>query len=74
MGISIAPNVQAAAIAAVIAPIILHVLTQYGLTLPPDAEDALPGAVAVVVAHVWDLCTGGNKPTVVTQAQPSSGK
>lgn len=59
---NIAPNVQAAAIAAVIAPIILHVFSAYGMSLPPDAAAALPGAIAVIVAHVWDVATGENKP------------
>jgi len=62
MNIQPANNVIAAAVAAVITPIALHVLTSYGITLPADASNALPGAIAVIVAHVWDCWSGDNKP------------
>jgi hypothetical protein len=59
-----ANNVSAAMAAAVLSPIVLHIFSAYGIMLPDDAANALPGLLAVLVAYIWDLATGENdKPS-----------
>lgn len=57
-----ASNVQAAAVAGFVALLVEHLCAANNIVLPPDVSGALPGFLAIVVAHAWDLCTGGNKP------------
>ena len=68
-----AGNVQAAAIAAFISPIIEHICSANGIVIPPDASAALPGAVTVLVAYLADVfftpsASGSAEPG--GQAQP----
>lgn len=58
----VAPNVQLAAIAAFLAACVEHAFVSYGYTLPPDISTGLPGFIAIVVAHIYDVVTGDNKP------------
>ncbi len=55
-----ASNVQAAAVAGFLAAVIEHICEANGIDIPPDVSASLPLALSVVVAHIWDLCTGGN--------------
>lgn len=64
-----APNVQAAAVAGMLIELLEHALKAYGYSLSPDMGNALTGLVAVIVAHGYDLLTGGNKPPQQAQAQ-----
>lgn len=57
-----ASNIQAATVAGFIAVLIEHVCTANGVVIPPDVSAAFPGALAVIVAHVWDVWNGTNKP------------
>lgn len=50
-------NVQAAALAAFISPVLEHLLTANGMVIPPDASAAMPGAVVVLVAYLIDVFT-----------------
>lgn len=56
-----AQNVQAATVAGFITVLILHTCAANDIIIPPDVADALPGLIAVIVAHVYDMCTGGNQ-------------
>lgn len=59
-----ANNVAAGAFGGFITVLVEHVCTANGIILPPDVADALPYAFAVVIAHAWDVWTGGNaKPS-----------
>jgi hypothetical protein len=60
VNITPATNVQAATVAGFIAVIIEHVCAANGVDIPPDVSAALPGILVIVVAHVWDMCTGEN--------------
>lgn len=55
-----ATNVSIAAIAGLISAVVEHVCEANGVAIPPDIASALPAAIAVIVAHLWDVCTGGN--------------
>lgn len=55
-----ATNVQVAAVAGFIAVLVEHLCEANGIVIPPDVSSALPGVLAVIVAHVWDMATGGN--------------
>lgn len=57
-----ASNLQAATVAGFIATLVLHVCAANDITIPPDVADALPGLFALLVAHIWDMVTGENKP------------
>lgn len=57
-----ASNIQAATLAGFIAVLIEHVCTANGIIIPPDVSDALPGVLAILTAHIWDMATGENKP------------
>lgn len=56
-----ASNIQAATIAGFISVLVLHVCAANDIIIPPDVADALPGVLAVLTAHIWDMVTGGNK-------------
>lgn len=62
MNISPASNIQAATVAAFLAVCVLHICAANNIIIPPDIADALPGVLAIVVAHIYDLATGDNKP------------
>lgn len=66
---SVAPNVQLAAVAAFLATLIEWAFSSYGHPLPPTVADGLPGFLAVVVAHGYDVLTGENKARPVDIAQ-----
>lgn len=80
--LTIAPNVQAAAVAGMLIELLEHFLSGYGYSLPPDMGNALTGLVAVIVAHGWDVLTGQNKQqatngqnnTVSSQVGSSAGE
>ena len=57
-----ANNVIYGTIAGAAATIIQHFLSKYGVSLSPDAANALTLAVAVGMAHCVDVVTGGNIP------------
>lgn len=57
-----ASNVQAATVAGFIAVCILHICAANGIIIPPDVADALPSVLVIIVAHLWDVFTGENKP------------
>lgn len=57
-----ANNVTAGAFAGFITVLILHVCAANNIVIPPDVADSLPYAISVVIAHVYDMITGGNKP------------
>lgn len=48
-------NVQYAAVAAFLAPLLIHLATANGVVVPPDVATAAPGCLAVVVAWISDL-------------------
>lgn len=60
MNVSPATNIQVAAVAAFLSATIEHICKAHGFTMTDDMSAALPAAVAVAVAHLWDLATGGN--------------
>lgn len=62
MNITPATNVQVAAIAGFIAVLVEHICKANAIIIPDDVSTAMPGAIAVLVAHIWDVCTGDNKP------------
>lgn len=64
-----AGNVQAAIIAGFFSVIIEHVSKAHGYELPEDISASLPAVMTIIVAHVWDMITGGNKKP----ASPISG-
>lgn len=68
-----ATNIQAAAVAGFITTLILHVCAANGIVIPPDVADALPGVLALLVAHISDMVTGDNKKTTppISQSQAS---
>jgi hypothetical protein len=70
----IAPNVQWAAIATFIAACIEHGFAAYGYTLPPDIAAGLPGFIAIVVAHIYDVRTGDNQARPVPNPQATTVK
>lgn len=55
-----ASNIQAATVAGFIAVCVLHVCQANGIIIPQDVADALPGVLAIIVAHVWDVLNGEN--------------
>lgn len=57
-----AQNVQAAIVAGALVTAAQHALSAYGYTLSPDVANGLTAFVTVLVAHVWDVCTGQNAP------------
>jgi hypothetical protein len=57
-----AANIQAAAFAGVVMSVIEHYMAAYGHPLPPDIAPPVAAFVTVIVGHVWDMATGGNKP------------
>lgn len=57
-----AGNVTAGALGGFITVLVLHVCAANDIIIPPDVSDSLPYAFAVLIAHVWDMYTGGNKP------------
>lgn len=62
MNIQPASNIQAATVAGFIAVCVLHTCQANGIVIPPDVADALPGVLAILVAHLWDCLSGDNKP------------
>lgn len=56
-----ATNIQAAAIAGLVVTLIEHVCAANGINIPSDVSDALPGLLALIVAHIADMITGDNK-------------
>ncbi len=61
---NIAPagNVTAGAFGGFVTVLVLHVCAANDIVIPPDVADSLPYAFAVLIAHIYDMCTGGNKP------------
>lgn len=60
-----ATNVQVAAVAGFLSAIIEHICKSNGVDIPDDVSAGLPAVVAVLVAHFWDMATGGNaKPAL----------
>jgi hypothetical protein len=57
----VASNIQAATVAGFIAVLTEHLCTANGIIIPQDVSAALPGFLAIVVAHVWDCVQGTNK-------------
>ena len=57
-----ANNVIFAFVAGFIVTVVLHYSSQLGYTPSPDVANALPGGVALAIAHAWDMWTGENKP------------
>ena len=55
-----ANNVTAAAFGGFIAVLVEHVCQANGIIIPPDVAEALPYAFAVLIAHIYDMATGGN--------------
>lgn len=73
---SVATNVQLAAVAAFLAACVEHAFASYGYVLPPDISTGLPGFIAIVVAHGYDVITGENKkcpPDANTQGDKPHG-
>lgn len=56
-----ASNVQAAAFAGFISVMVLHVCAANDIIIPADVADSLPGAIAVLVVHIWDCWQGTNR-------------
>ena len=55
-----AANVQAAAVAGLLITVLEDVLSRHGVTLSPDIANGLTAFAAILVAHLWDMLTGGN--------------
>lgn len=55
-----AGNVQAAAVAGMITIGILHICAANNIIIPQDVSDSISLAMPVIVAHLWDMLTGGN--------------
>jgi uncharacterized membrane protein len=62
MNVQPANNIQLAAVAGFTALLVEHLCQANGITIPTDIADALPGVMAILVAHLYDLFTGENKP------------
>lgn len=58
-----ATNIQIATVAGFISVVIVHICKAYGVDMPDDLSAGLPAVVAVLVAHLWDLAQGTNKPS-----------
>jgi len=56
-----AANVIFAFIGGCIAYAAVWTARHYGYDVPGDIGSALPGAVAIALAHGWDMVTGDNK-------------
>lgn len=69
-----AGNIQAAAVAGFIVTLVLHVCAANDIVIPPDVADALSGLLAVIVAHVYDMCTGGNVKPQISQSQAAAAQ
>lgn len=71
MNVLPAGNIVAGAFGGIIAAVAEHFLAAHGIQLPPDVADALPGAFAVLIAHAYDMATGGNLPRTLSPEQLS---
>ena len=71
--LNVASNVQAATVAGFIAVCVLHVCQANGIVIPPDVAEALPGALAVLVAYIHD-CVGSSiaSKQQISQSQASA--
>ena len=56
-----ANNVLLAFVAGLISTLLLHHAKTLGYDVQPDVSNALPGAIALIVAHVYDVISGNNK-------------
>lgn len=72
MNVTPASNVQAATVAGFLAVLVEHLCQANGIIIPPDVADALPSVLVIVVAHLWDMATGGNKPTPEKSQSPAA--
>ena len=73
---SAAANVQAAAVAAFLTSIAVHIAQSYGITVTPDTQAGLVGFVTVLAAHIVDVRTGQNvePPQTVTPPKPDESR
>lgn len=53
-----ATNVIFALIAGILSTLALRLASSLGYDAPEDVANALPGAIALLVAHLWDIHTG----------------
>ena len=67
-----AGNVTAGAFGGFVAVLVLHVCAANNITIPPDVADSLPYAFAVIIAHVYDMATGGNSKPPQEAQKPNS--
>lgn len=49
-----------------IAAVVQRYASKWGYDAPDSIANALPGAIAIVLAHAWDVYTGENKPNPAT--------
>lgn len=56
-----AANVIFGFIGGIISYAAIYIAKHYGYDTPPDIASALPGANALLLAHIWDVWTGDNK-------------
>ena len=50
--------------------LLLHFCASYGYTPSPDIAAALPAAIALLMAHIWDIVTGDNKKCPISSEAP----
>lgn len=62
MKLTPAPNILFAFGAGLMSTILLHYARNWGYVPDDDIASALPGAIALALAHGYDMITGDNKP------------
>jgi ABC-type uncharacterized transport system permease subunit len=72
MNVTPASNVTAGAFGGFVTVLVLHVCAANNIVIPPDVADSLPYAFAVVIAHLYDMLTGGNAKPGNQQSETQS--